>query len=213
MNEPRTQQEPSMEEILASIRRIISEDAEKEDGDIDVEAAPEDKAADTAGGEAESTSAAAPEPEPVPEPGPALQPEPEPEPEPVEEEVLELTNVVEEAMPEPAPEPEPAARAQAAPRPAFGPRDSDRDTDRLVSDETADETREAFARLLRESAAEEPAPDRTRYMGDGSQTIEEVVRSELRPLLRDWLDRHLRSVVEEIVRREVEHIVRDLGRR
>ena len=42
MNDPKSQQEPSMEEILASIRRIISEDdAEGEEGQDSV---PEDAA-------------------------------------------------------------------------------------------------------------------------------------------------------------------------
>ncbi|HAD85220.1 MAG TPA: DUF2497 domain-containing protein, partial [Brevundimonas sp.] len=59
-------QEPTMEEILASIRRIISED------DAPVETAPA----------AEAT------PEPAPEPEPVVT---EPEPAPVEDEVLELT--------------------------------------------------------------------------------------------------------------------------
>ena len=68
-----TSQEPTMEEILASIRRIISED---------------DAPAD----------AAAPEPEPEPEPVAAAAPVFEPEPEPAVEEddgVLELTEKVE----------------------------------------------------------------------------------------------------------------------
>ena len=68
-----TSQEPTMEEILASIRRIISED---------------DAPAD----------AAAPEPEPEAEPVQAAAPVFEPEPEPVAEEddgALELTDKVE----------------------------------------------------------------------------------------------------------------------
>src|SRR5207302_12888 len=103
-----TSQEPTMEEILASIRRIISED----------EAPPEEVAAEAAPVEV----AAEPEPEAEPEPVAAeAEPEPEPEleptlaePEPVhEEEALELTDKVEThgdldvvapaAPPEPAP--------------------------------------------------------------------------------------------------------------
>ncbi len=116
-----TSQEPTMEEILASIRRIISEDdAPAEEG---AEAAPE--------APAEALVAAA-EPEPEPEPHPVAA-APEPEPEPVlEEEALELTDKVESlgdldvvstaAPAEPAPAPEalvsePAAAAAAT---AFG---------------------------------------------------------------------------------------------
>jgi len=82
-------QEPTMEEILASIRRIISED-EPAEGTPAAEAAP----------------APAPEPEPpAPEPEPepvavAPEPEPTPEPEPVvaEEAPLELTERYEEPV-------------------------------------------------------------------------------------------------------------------
>ncbi|MFZ5670599.1 MAG: DUF2497 domain-containing protein [Pseudomonadota bacterium] len=109
-----TAQEPTMEEILASIRRIISED------------------------EAPPAEAAAPAPAPVAEVAVA-----EPAPEPVEiedDDVLELTETVEaadvetvgdldvytapkaepawEPQPEPEPEPEPVFRAQPEPAPA-----------------------------------------------------------------------------------------------
>jgi len=70
------QHEPTMEEILASIRKIISEDAP----------------------EAAAPAAAAPEPAPV-TPAPA----PPPPPEPVHDDVLELTQEIEVAAPEPAP--------------------------------------------------------------------------------------------------------------
>ncbi|MGY9006163.1 MAG: DUF2497 domain-containing protein, partial [Alphaproteobacteria bacterium] len=81
MSKKETDQEPTMEEILASIRRIISENDE---------AAPEAEAAS--------------EPE-------AAEPAEEAAPEPAEEEVLELTDVVDEkpeAAAEEKPEPEPA---------------------------------------------------------------------------------------------------------
>lgn len=81
MSDQSPDQEPSIEEILASIRQIIADDDED-------------------GGEQES----APKPEPAPEPEPVPEPEPEPEP----EEVLELTEAMEDKPePKPAPEPEP----------------------------------------------------------------------------------------------------------
>jgi cell pole-organizing protein PopZ len=76
MSDPNAEQEPSMEEILASIRRIISEDGDEE----------------------ESAEAAAPEEAPEPESvadEAAPEPEPEPDPEPAEE-VLELTDEVQD---------------------------------------------------------------------------------------------------------------------
>src|SRR6185312_16496964 len=127
MSEPN--QEPTMEEILASIRRIISED------DAPAEAAePEVQA----------------EPEPEPEPAPvAFAPEPETEPAPIpaeDDDVLELTDKVRE--PEEthgdidvfardlAPAPPPAWRAPAEEEP-------------LIADHAADSAASAFGNLAR----------------------------------------------------------------
>ena len=82
MNQPKPEQEPSMEEILASIRRIISEDGEEGDAEVEAPAAE-----------------AVPEPAEAPPPLEAVA---------TEDDVLELTEVVaEEPAPEPEPEPEP----------------------------------------------------------------------------------------------------------
>ncbi|MFB0951653.1 MAG: DUF2497 domain-containing protein [Rhodospirillales bacterium] len=81
--------EPSMEDILASIRRILAEEEEEEEGGEEVAALPEP----TPEPEPEPVMAA-PEPEPVmaaPEPAPPPPPPPPP-PMPSEmEEILELT--------------------------------------------------------------------------------------------------------------------------
>jgi cell pole-organizing protein PopZ len=169
-----------MEEILASIRRIISED----DGPhAEAEAAP-------------PPVAAAPEPEPEPEPAPpepvaeAAPPPLAPEPEP-EEDVLELTQRV-----EPPPEtvgdlelvkPEPAPLAKLA-------RDDD---DGLVSLPSAFAAASAFGQLS--AAVAMPA---------AGHTLEDVVRELLRPLLKAWLDENLPRIVEAKVAEEVERISR-----
>lgn len=176
-------QEPTMEEILASIRRIISEDEAPAD-----EAAPEPDAE------------AKPEPEPA-----AAAPEPAPEPEPVhhaEEEVLELTEVAPEPAtlgdleiseptpeppaPEPAPEPESEPVAHS-PAPAHGPEEG------LLSDSAAASVASAFGSLSHRIGM--PAP---------STTLDGVVRELLKPLLKEWLDQHLRAIVEAKVEEEVE---------
>src|SRR5262245_11705430 len=72
------QHEPTMEEILASIRKIISEDAPEGGAPTEPAAAP-----------APAPVAAAPAPAPVPL-------APAPVPEPVHDDVLELTQEVEE---------------------------------------------------------------------------------------------------------------------
>ena len=189
MAEGKPQQEPSMEEILASIRRIISEDGTEQEAEPAAKAAPPD-----------------PEP-PPPEPPPAPEPEPEPEPEPApppppvsvlepeEEEILELTERVDTPPPDPDPEPLP-------PRPAAP---SFPDDGGLLSADADAAAREALHRL--DGFDELPVGYGTAE-GDGSKTLERLVAELLQPMLRDWLNTNLPGIVERIVEREV----RRLGR-
>jgi len=167
-----------MEEILASIRRIISEDdAPPAEGE---EAAPAE----------EPVAAAAAEPEPEPEAEPAAA-EPErvaaAEPElapPAEEEALELTEKVEthgdlDVIPTGPVEPQPAA------------------LEALVSEQASTAAASAFGQL---SAAI--------TMPKGDRTLEDVVRELLRPLLQQWLDANLPGIVQQTVEAEVERIAR-----
>jgi cell pole-organizing protein PopZ len=173
--------EPTMEEILASIRRIISEDdAPAAEGD----AAPE------------PVVALAPEPEPEPEPVVA------PEPEPVED-VLELTQRVEPAPPETVgdlevytkAEPEPEAVPPAKPElVAVAAGDDDEE---LVGESTAFAAASHFGNLT----ASIPLPAQGR-------TLEDLTRELLRPLLKAWLDENLPRIVESKVAEEVERISR-----
>jgi uncharacterized protein len=197
-------QEPTMEEILASIRRIISED------DAPAETPP---------------AAAAPTPEPEPEPEPAAAEtvfaapaEPEAEPEAVEEDVLELTELYEapaeeasssetigdldivETAPEPEPEAELVETADAAPEPAY---------DALVGESAAASAASAFAGLAA-SFKKPQAP--AAASGDlpfvSGNTVEAMVAEMLRPLLKDWLDNNLPGIVQAAVQKEVERIAR-----
>ncbi|WP_299171520.1 DUF2497 domain-containing protein [uncultured Brevundimonas sp.] len=202
-------QEPTMEEILASIRRIISED------DAPAETPP---------------AAAAPEPAPAPEPEPvaAAEPTPEPEPAPVEnifaapaepapepaaaeDDVLELTELYEGPpsetigdldIVETAPEPEaPAETSAPEPAPAY---------DSLVGESAAASAASAFAGLAASFKKPEAAP----AGGSGEMpfvsgnTVEAMVAEMLRPLLKDWLDNNLPGIVQAAVQKEVERIAR-----
>ena len=40
----------------------------------------------------------------------------------------------------------------------------------------------------------------------GGPTIEDLVREEVRPLLKEWLDQHLPPMVERLVRQEIERV-------
>ncbi len=49
--------------------------------------------------------------------------------------------------------------------------------------------------------------ERSTAIHRGGPTIEDLVRVELRPLLKDWLDNHLPPLVERLVRAEIERVV------
>ena len=213
-----TAQEPTMEEILASIRRIISED---------------DAPAETA----QAATAAAPEPETADEPAedeavsPALMDETPSVQEPVasEEDVLELTDTYEapaaesigdldvspaEAQTEADVDPFPV---EAVSESVFAPEpehpadtasfDSPKSYDPLVGDSAAASAASAFAGLA--SSLRKPEPMETST--PSGPTLDELARALLRPMLKEWLDANLPGIVEAQVRKEVERIARSAG--
>lgn len=191
MTDARSQPEPSMEEILASIRRIISEDGQE-------------------------ARAAATERQPAPaEPAASdvLQLS-----RPVDDDrVLELTDVVEDHSrplpPAPAPAAVPAPVAKPA-DPAPRRREMERTTmppsnnERFVSDRAEEATTSSFARLAQANAARPGPAVRPMPIADGSPTVEQIVRELLRPMLREWLDENLPAIVERVVEEEVARMSR-----
>jgi cell pole-organizing protein PopZ len=179
-------QEPTMEEILASIRRIISED---------------DAPAEEAGAAPEPASESGSESEPAPVAGDV----------PAEDDVLELTDPIEPPTPvetlgdidvypsEPAPEPAPAPTPTSDADPIQG-FSRDEVADNLVGDQAASLAATAFGSLS--SALLLPKDGRT---------LEDVVRELLRPLLKEWLDQNLPRIVETKVEEEVHRIARGRG--
>lgn len=200
-------QEPSMEEILASIRRIIADD---------------DAAKPAAKPEPVKPAAAA-KPAPVaPPPAPAasnsqddidamfgsaepeLEPEPPvPEPEP---DILDLT----EAMAQPMQKPEPVFRVDVAddvvfkdvapepPRPP-APRMPSPIDQSLMSATTTAAVDSAFNTLAHT------------VMVGNSRTLDDLVREMLRPMLKAWIDDNLPTMVERLVRAEIERVSRGRG--
>jgi uncharacterized protein len=181
-----TSQEPTMEEILASIRRIISEDETPE--------AEAKDAAPPAAAEPSLTAAFAPDAAPPPGPTPLRAPGAGPvwaAAEDEEDDTLELTEKVAshgDLDADPPSEPPPAPRLVAA-EPAPSPS--------LVSETAAAAAASAFGKLSAVVAM--PADGRT---------LEDVVRELLRPPLQQWLDDHLPAIVQEAVQTEVERIAR-----
>jgi cell pole-organizing protein PopZ len=201
MTAENAQREPTMEEILASIRRIISED---------------DKPADAAGGEvldlqpptpveAKAPPKPAPAPEPVytPPPAPVMErpaPTPPPAPAPViepkYEEPVEVEASFDDVMvveQEPAPEPvyTPPPRPVAA---AIKPAPSSYDS--LVGEPAAAKAAGALGKLM------------GTMMVQSGVTLDDVVREMLKPMLKEWLDANLPQLVESEVAREIERIRR-----
>ncbi|MEK9901294.1 MAG: DUF2497 domain-containing protein [Rhodospirillaceae bacterium] len=175
------QQEPSMEEILASIRRIISEDGEEESEGEAVAANPD---ADDTPVEAVNDDNEAPEDD-------------------AEDDILELTDVIEDGEPEPDPETEPDPDPEPDPEPEPEPEPALEielvDDDKLVSDEVEEVSAAAMSGLTAALAA-------NAAIGDGNQTLEQLVKDVLRPILKEWLDENLPDIVDRIVREEVERI-------
>jgi len=211
-----TAQEPTMEEILASIRRIISED------DAPAEAAPIAAAPEPA-------PAPAPEPEPAPSPAlmdetPSVQ-----EPEAVEDDVLELTDTYEApatesigdldvsaAEPDPFPAEPVSESVFAAPAEVHTPEHPSvpkTNYDSLVGESAAASAASAFAGLAASfqkpaTPAGAGAPDLNFVSGN---SVEAMVAEMLRPMLKEWLDANLPAIVEAQVRKEVERIARSAG--
>jgi cell pole-organizing protein PopZ len=49
--------------------------------------------------------------------------------------------------------------------------------------------------------------DRTTRVRSDGPTVEDIVREEMRPLLKSWLDANLPPLVERLVRVEIERVV------
>jgi uncharacterized protein len=216
MTQPAKSQEPSMEEILASIRRIIADDDANKSTQRTATEAPAPPV----------RPAAPPRPMAVPDPEPpppvALEPEPEPEPEPefAEEpssEILDLTDAMAVSPPPPTPSPAPQFRriegksdvsfeeeseepATPLPPPALdlGRNQAPRadDSDHLLSRQTSTAIDSAFNALAQT------------VLVQNARTLEDLVREMLRPMLKSWLDDNLPGMVERLVRAEIERVSR-----
>ena len=169
--------DPAMDDILASIRRILNED-------------------DAAGASQPAGRGPAPrEPEPldlteamlVQPVAPAAPVVAVPEPEPAVDPASTVAEVPLADEEEPGP---------AAPSPAAIPAEV------LVAPAVAAATTAAMGKLLRAVVQE-----RSATVSRGGPSIEDVVREEIRPLLKDWLDQHLPPLVERLVRAEIERVV------
>ncbi len=181
-----------MEDILASIRRILSEDEQP----AAAAPAPAPKEAEPADDDVlkldESMLVAAPEPEPVHDGAALLEALSAPG------EPLEVAPAMPEPEPEPAPPPIPVAAPMAAPAPMAA-------SDRLIAPEAEASAASSMNSLMRTLDSNRQATGTLLYRG--GPTLEDMVREEMRPMLKDWLDTNLPPLVERLVRAEIERVV------
>jgi cell pole-organizing protein PopZ len=115
-------------------------------------------------------------------------------------------------------EPSPAARSERIePAPPHTDADpvsaakSDHARERILSSATSGAAATAFARLGAMPRERRTEGDLT--IGAADRTLEEIVRDTLRPLLQVWLDDHLPGLVERLVREEIARVVGEAGLR
>jgi uncharacterized protein len=217
-----------MEEILASIRRIIADD--------DPAKSPPKAAEPPRPAPPPPRMAPAPPPRPAPPPPRPAPPPPEPEPAPEEVDAM-LAELQAKSQPPPEPVEEPASdildlteqMTEVPPAPAAGFRTIDGQSDVVFDERAADPPPPPRV---------EPPPRRPQYDGgegalmsaatgavvdsafntlaqtvlvQNGRTLEDLVREMLRPLLKTWLDDNLPSMVERLVRAEIERVSRGRG--
>ena len=170
-----------MEDILASIRRILN------DGD---------GAAETA--DAGDSTEAPPEPEP---PYPSIRRQApaavfEQPANPADDDVflLDAAMMIEDSH---------DTIVAGAPTDTFEPSPaSPPKPETLVAPETLNATTSSMGALVR-ALTERNVP----IARGNSPTLEDIVRDEIRPLVKSWLDEHLPPMVERLVRVEIERVV------
>ena len=91
-----------------------------------------------------------------------------------------------------------ATKAAPAPTPAG----TDDPEAPIVAPAAAAAAATSIGSLLRTLASE-----RNAVIHRGGPTIEDLVREEMRPMMKEWLDQHLAPVVERLVRAEIERVV------
>jgi uncharacterized protein len=176
-----TSPDPSMEDILASIRRILNED--------------ETNAA--AGSE---SSLPLPPAQPQREAPPQRDAPPLREAQPAREAKDDVL-LLDQSMMVGSDQAQGATPRQPAPQPPQQPA-TQGTASVLVAPEAAASASAAVNALVQALVAERTTP-----VHRSGPTIEDLVRDEMRPMLKAWLDQHLPPLVERLVRVEIERVV------
>ncbi len=178
---PDTTSEPSIEEILDSIRQIIADDDE----------APESAPAPVA------ASAPPPQQSAVQKPVTAK---------PKDDDIIELRDRVEEPVARPAPPPPPSPPPVREPATTVHVEMKDLNP---VMDTDPNDAIEAIITRHAESATAKAFSElsqRVNIEKGGNITVEDIVRYEVRPMLRAWIDKYMPGIVERLLQKELEKI-------
>lgn len=232
MNKPATK-EPSMDEILSSIRQIIADDSGPASRPVLTQVVPTvpEPEGDTMSGfgtddeeEAPLTLSASQMLDPPPAaPAEAVDfsalmeelPQPagnDDEPEFVDPEDISFASELETEIvavdPEPMPVAAPVAPLQdAIPVPRFRPTAA-----QAAPMPDPDLSRDIAEQLLEPATSSAARANFAKLnnlgLGNSGLTIETMMREMLRPMLKEWLDEHLPTVVERMVEREISRISR-----
>jgi cell pole-organizing protein PopZ len=214
MSDSSGQNEPSMEEILASIRRIISEDSTEKPAPAApppaarpapaAVGAPADPAGDVLvltevvadDGSVSRLDSARGEPRrPAPTP-PA-----------------ERRGAVQEAAEAEPARPSPRLRAEPAEAPAMtGVEEAKPSVSSIRAGDPGLLSRKSAAAAATAFAQLSTLPRDTAAAAGGGPTLEAFVRQALEPMLREWLDANLPGIIERLVRDEIERVVRSSSR-
>jgi len=228
--EPKEQQEPSMEEILSSIRRIIADEesdpADDEGGERDrAETQPDaskhdaderEQVADSDDDDVLELTRVVRESGEVVDLKPGAEPgRPIGEAEPVmgrhdasgEEDSGPLANQPQpyQALADQADQPPISDIRGTAMEQHENAMQNKNGSDSLVSDQAAGVATGAFAKL---SQAVQRTPPEVAIADESGRSIEQFVEDMVRPMLREWLEQHLPPLVERIVQKEIQKIAR-----
>ena len=198
--------EPSMDDILASIRKILNEDEVPGAPPVNAAPPPAVHFAPSTGSApdaplmlteemlvAEPPMAGPPELPPAPADTVVEAPYAPPPMEAILA-TLHASATAEPPVPVPLPPPFPPSLLRRE-RPASGETE-------LVAPAAAAAAAASMGQLLRAVSQE-----RSATVTRGGPSIEDVVREEVRPILKEWLDAHLPGIVERAVRAEIERVV------
>ena len=187
MSQNTTDQEPSIEEILASICQIISDDDEDDKKEEKVEEPLENPVHETRDDVLElSEEEVLEEPEPEPE----IEAEPEEEVAEDDEMEIELRDRLDEIR---------SASAEPKEEPSMSSQKT------VPSDILSTATQTAALDSLTKLTKRMPIERSRSYDG---VTLEDIVRELLHPMLREWMDENLPPMVERTVQKELEKLAR-----